>query len=185
MRILTLSLLTILSLKSIAESEEFTDHDVHQHGHAETYISFIDQVAKVKLVLPSVDIFGFEHKPNDEQQLNQVRLQIPILENSQNLFSINLPCNQIHAKIESSILDEIASDNTHEHDDEHHHEEIESHSNVIVNYEFKCESNHDAQINFNLFKSYPTIEKLELKFVSNESQSTTVLTPENSRYYFP
>ena len=183
MRILILSLLSILSSKSIAELEEFTDHNAHQHGHAEVYITFIDQVANIRLILPSVDIFGFEHKPNNKQQLNQVRLQIPILENSQNLFSMNDSCKQIHTEIDSSILDEPAFD--HEHDEEHHHEEIESHSNVIVNYELKCESDRDAQIKFNLFKSYPTIEKLELKFVSNESQSSAVITPKNSSYYFP
>ena len=170
MRFLILSLLIVFSSKLLAESD-FIDHSGHQHGHAEAYISFIDQVAKVKLVLPSIDIFGFEHNPNDEQQLNKVRIQIKLLENSQNLFSINSSCKQIHAEVVSGITVENVLDNSNEHDDEHHHEEIESHSNVTTTYELTCESDRVTQISFNLFKVYPSIEKLELQFVSKRGSN--------------
>ena len=185
MRILILSLLLLISTKSIAESEEFTDHDTHQHGHAEVYISFIEQNAQIRLVLPSIDVFGYEHKPNNAQQLSEAQRQLDILDKLENIISIDDSCTQIHSEVESSMLADDSHNDSHEHDDEHHHDKAENHSNVIATYKLDCKSNTGIQMDFNIFKVYPSLEKLELQFVSNETQTATVMTPENSIYNLP
>ena len=171
--------------------EEFTDHEAHVHGHAEAYISNEDDIVNVKLVLPSIDVFGFEHNPKNEEQINKVHSQLKVLDNSHNLFVIDSSCEQLGANIESGVIsdhdEEHAHENEHHHHDDHghddYHEEDETHSNVSAAYELNCSAIKFEKIHFKIFDTFPSVERLVVQYVSESTQTSTTLSPKDSIFY--
>lgn len=189
MRFATLSFLFVYSTIVLAgdnehshheEHEEFKEHEAHLHGHGEAYISIEDQVAKVTFILPSIDVFGFEHDPLNEQQHNTVDTQLKLLENSQNIILMGSSCKQTHIEINSGVNSE-----DHGHEEDHRYEGSETHSNVTVAYELQCETNHDENIIFSIFKTFPSIEKIVVKYVSDDIQTSAALTPDSPTFHIP
>jgi len=69
--LLTLALLT--STSSFAK-EEHREHGAHEHGHAQLSVVTEKNDMILALDTPSMNLFGFEHEPrNDEQKATVIK----------------------------------------------------------------------------------------------------------------
>jgi len=182
------------------EETEFEEHSAHEHGHATAQITLIDNVLKLGLSFPSIDIYGFEHNPHNEAE-HEVVLQSKTTLNDADKIVIIHPetlCELKSTTFKSDIFDSINKDhiehseheseehhdeeahNKHHDHDEHHDKEAhndEEHSDVSIHYEYNCMSEDLLSIDFKVFEHFPTIEEIEVQFISDENQKLFTATP--------
>ncbi len=150
------------------EHHEFEEHTSHVHGHASANVSYEGDVLNVALSFSSTDIFGFEHKPKTEEQHKKIEQSAFILEHANNLFLFNKPnaCKLNSVNINSEIIDHDT--NVHHVHEAHDHDD--THSDVNAKYLFNCSDNELESIEYLIFDHFPTLEKIEVQFISNEHQ---------------
>ncbi len=175
------------------DDEDFIEHGSHVHGYVEANISNFEETIKLEFIFPAKDIFGFEHEPRNEEQRAVVSKQLEIARNAERIFSFDPECKLIDTRVESKLEahhdheheDDHHSHDDHGHEDEHHdhadHEE-EVHSDVFVNYVMQCGADKDMKITFNLFETFPTVEELKVRYVSEKGQDTAKLTPDQNLF---
>ena len=160
-----------MSMKNESEHEEenFEEHSSHEHGHANANISFVNQLLIVKFVLPSIDVFGFEHLPRDEPQHQTVANSKTKLENVSKVFNIypEDDCEIDNIALESIIFE---PDKNH-HEEDHHDYGDEVHSDVTAEYTYNCKTSNLDAIEFVLFDSFPSLKEIKVQYVSAQSQS--------------
>lgn len=173
------------------DDEGFIDHGSHVHGYVEANISNFEETIKLEFIFPAKDIFGFEHEPRNEEQRDVVSKQLEIARNADRIFSFDPVCKLIDTRVESKLEgnhdheDDHHSHDDHRHEDEHHDHadhEVEVHSDVFVNYVMQCGADKEIEITFNLFETFPTVEELKVRYVSEKGQDTTKLTPDQNSY---
>ena len=169
------------------DDEHFENHASHEHGHATAQITFINDTLNLELLLPSIDVFGFEHTPQNEEQHEKVIQSKSILKDAQNVLIIKPKesCLIKSTEIESVVIDSISEENDHGHDkhdheehnddDEHHENE---HSDVNAHYVYQCSNTTPESIEFMLFDHFHTLEDIEVQFVSDETQVLSTVTPD-------
>ena len=175
---LTLYLATIVNAEEDHhhhdEDHEFEEHASHVHGHATANATYESDVLNIELSFSSVDIFGFEHAPKNEKQHKKIAQSIAILEKANNLFQFkkNNACVIDTVDISSEIVESDANAH-HEHEEHGHDDENneETHSDVTANYSFKCSENALESIEFIMFDHFPTLEKIEVQFISDKHQA--------------
>ena len=182
-------ILLIASIEISASEDEhahtddanFEDHASHEHGHATAQITFSNDTLNLKLLLPSIDIFGFEHTPQNDEQREKVLQSKSILKDAQNVLIVKPKesCLIESTEIESVVIDSITEKNDHghkeDHEDEHHEDE---HSDVNVHYVYQCSNAKPESIDFMLFDHFHTLEEIEVQFVSDENQVLSTVTPD-------
>jgi hypothetical protein len=181
------------------EEAEFEEHSAHEHGHASAQITLIDNILRLGLSFPSIDIYGFEHNPHNEAEHDVVLQSKSTLMDTEKVVIIHADksCELKNFTFESSIFDSIneehAKHSKHEsaehhdeephnnHHDEEHHDHTthhdEEHSDVSINYEYNCLSEDLQTIDFKVFDHFPTIEEIEVQFISDDNQKLYTVTP--------
>ena len=163
------------------DEENFEDHASHEHGHATAQITFSNDTLNLELLLPSIDIFGFEHTPQNEEQREKIIQSKLLLQDAKKILNIkpNESCVSESVEIESVVIDSISEKNDHghkeDHEDEHHEDE---HSDVSAHYVYKCSDATPESIDFMLFDHFHTLEDIEIQFVSDEAQVLSTVTPD-------
>ena len=182
-------ILLIASIEISASEDEhahtddanFEDHASHEHGHATAQITFSNDTLNLELLLPSIDIFGFEHTPQNDEQHEKVIQSKSTLKNAQNVLIVKPKesCLIKSTEIESVVIDSISEKNDHghkeDHEDEHHEDE---HSDVSAHYVYKCSDATPESIEFMLFDHFHTLEDIEVQLVSDETQILSTVTPD-------
>ena len=179
LRCIFVILLLIASIEiSVSEDEHahtdnanFEDHASHEHGHAKAQITFSNDTLSLELLLPSIDIFGFEHTPQNDEQHETVIQSKSILNDAQNVIIVEPKesCLIESVEIESVVIDSISEE------DEHHEDE---HSDVNVHYVYQCSNTTPESIDFMLFDHFHTLEDIEVQFVSDKTQVLATVTPD-------
>ncbi len=164
------------------DHDEFEDHAAHEHGHAVAQISLSGSLLKVNLLLPSIDVFGFEHAPKNDEQHEKIMQSTAILKNADKIIKLlpNELCHIESAEVESEIIGLATEEDEHKHEHEHEHEgeQEEEHSDVNVHYTFKCSNGNPQSIEYLLFDHFSTLEEIEMQYVSNDAQKLTTITPD-------
>ena len=169
------------------DGSNFEDQASHEHGHATAQISFSNDTLNLELLLPSIDVFGFEHTPQNDEQHEKVIQSKSIFKDAQNVLIVNPKesCHLVSAEIEGVIIDSSSEKNSHDHekhdheekhDDEEHHEN--DHSDVNVHYVYQCSNEKPESIEFILFEHFHTVEEIEVQFVSDETQVLSTASPD-------
>ena len=170
--------------------EEFDDHAAHAHGFAQANITRFEQITKISFVFPAIDIFGFEHRPNDESEIKIAKNKLSLLSNPDEIFTIQPECTLLDSYVDSEMTEHLVDDHDHNHhESKHEHEhashEEESHFDVSANYELKCTTDNEIQITFELLNTFPSIEKLQVNYISENGQAAPIITAKEITYDFP
>ena len=177
-------ILLIASIQISASEDEhahtddanFEDHASHEHGHATAQITFSNDTLNLELLLPSIDVFGFEHTPQNDEQHEKVIQSKSTLKEAQNVLIVKPKetCLIKSTQIESVVIDSISEKNDHGHKEGHEDE----HSDVNAHYVYQCSSAKPESIDFMLFDHFHTLEEIEVQFVSDEIQVLSTVTPD-------
>ena len=183
--LVSLSVAACLSAK--AETQQ-----AHIHGQAALTLAQENELLDIHFESPAENLVGFEHKavsPNEIQAAEQTGAK---LKATTDLFSfIGTDCTLEETLVDmSNIIDsEKGHDDRHghEHHDSHtndHQKSLESHNNhseISVNYRFKCEQPKRLKaLVIKLFGQFSGIEKINVMWVTDTQQGSTLLNPDNN-----
>ena len=167
--------LSSLSFSAWADNTEtHREHGAHEHGHA--VLNLVQENKTLQLIFesPAVNIVGFEHAPENEEDHRKVADAISLLKQGEKLFifTAEAQCAQTSVEIEAELVEE------NEDKDEHH--EQEGHSEFTVTYEFRCEA-FDAlnSLTVTLFEHFPQTEEIDSQLMTDSRQFSAELSPEN------
>ena len=169
--------------------------DAHLHGAATLNVAVEDNSLYVELTSPAIDIVGFEHQPKSDEQKAAVSQAIATLEAGTELFALPdaAGCRLTEASVATELSDQHDEHEEHgDHHSEHGHgeheeeahageEEGEVHSEFMATYRFECAQPQQLQqINTNLFSTFPTLEEIEARVLTDSGQTAVELTPTQS-----
>ncbi|MGN7611716.1 DUF2796 domain-containing protein [Magnetococcales bacterium HHB-1] len=202
-------------LVSIGLSESFYDHKPHVHGIGELHIATEGRTLSIEWESPSMNIIGFEHTPQTDQEKQSLNRAIQNLKRASSLFKLpsEAACQIKKVEINSELLPKhhaASHDKNHQHEkhghehketdhhDAHHadhhadhhdhhadHKADQAHSDFHMTYLFDCKNPDElSSINVQIFKYFPTTNRLNVHYAIAHGQGATKLTIKNSRLKF-
>lgn len=146
----------------------WADEDHHQHGshvHGEAVLNIVLEKRELMLEIesPSMNILGFEHAPKtDEQKAALEKAEIILRDNAQVIKFEGGACTSDSTEIEVPDFD---------------HADKNSHSEFHIHYVFHCSDAENLNsITVKLFEYFPGFQKIDVQWIFNAKQGSTVLT---------
>lgn len=188
------SLLALAFLPWLAASAEEAHraHGPHEHGAAELHVVVEGKALYIELHVPAMNVVGFEHEANDDEQRQAVIAVEAVLERTAAILTPtpDAQCSPVQAHVSLEMLshDHEGKEHEAEHEKEagdaggkeHEHGEVEGgHSEVHAEYELNC-ANPDRleEVRIHLFEHYPGIQRIDAEIIGIGGQAAATLTPE-------
>lgn len=183
-----LSLLTSLAAFQSLASETL---DSHEHGSASLNIAIDDNVIAIQFESPAVNIVGFEHAPNNEEEQSLITEAKNKLANFDATFKLQgAPVCHVVQSSANWVTEHDEHDKSKEHDehdkseehDEHdEHDEdgaIESeHAEFTVEFKLQCNQvNKLDAIDVSLMALFPAISEIDAQVIYPGGQIKQELT---------
>ncbi|MHA2939224.1 zinc uptake protein ZrgA [Vibrio sp. RC27] len=127
-----------LSTPSLA-NEEVRQHGAHVHGNIEMNIAQDGHDLLIEITSPGMDIVGFEHHPENEQDHKKIDNAVEILEDANKLVSLNSAAN---CSLETAHV-HAPGEEHEEHDHEGHEDGHKDHGHDSHEDEHK-DHDHDS-----------------------------------------
>lgn len=175
MKLIVLVTLTLLPIMLMASDNhdhhdhevEFTEHQAHEHGKAIATLSYSNSQLNFHIALPAVNTFGFEHAPRDNDQQAIVDNVTDKLSKPDNIILFQPICASTSYKL-SNHQDNLSESNSGE-----------EHFDVELEYIFHCSSSDTISIDFSLFETIPSLEEIEVQYISDHDQQLITLDASN------
>lgn len=174
------------------------EHAAHAHGIATINLVVENNKLELELDSPAVNLVGFEHAPQNESQRDAVKSARAVLSSPDDVlvlqdagcspisFSVEVegPVGEAQAKESDPHEDEHHDDEHDEdkhHKDEHDEDEHESHSEFVASYAFDCENGAELNsVGVKLFERFKGLEKINVNWVTDSAQGSTVLQADSA-----
>lgn len=169
--------------------------DAHLHGVATLEIAVSGQEFHARFEAPAEDIWGFESAIQNDSQRSAVQAGLAKLQNAFMVLggALNSQCElentSFATRFEADELEQLLASapasesetHAHAHDHGHDHATESTHSQVAVTYEFHCNDRVPAQLNLMAFNSFPSLQQIDVQWITDEAQGGAQLTPTNTR----
>ncbi len=167
----------------------------HTHGVANLTLASENGAVEVQFESPAMSLLGFEHTPRTKQQIEIVERTKSFLTKPENVLSINgADCSFSGSSVNilgpagKALKDNETAKREHDHDhqdsdDQHFENEPtqEGHSEVSANYLLDCVDEKTPQsIKVLLFRRFPSLEKIEVNWVTETQQGESILRSQAS-----
>ncbi len=174
--------LAISGASSALGSEQIhRQHDIHEHGGGELNLAMESNEIQIELRMPAMNIVGFEHQPNNQEQKDAIQKALKILNDANQLFAL-APDARCLVKKSKAITTAIEEDHNEGENEEEIHDEEETHSEFHGSYLFSCESPKElTTLQVKLFDLFKNIEELDVQIVKQGEQTSQELTAKASR----
>jgi Protein of unknown function (DUF2796) len=178
--------LALASVPAMAAEEEKRELGAHEHGHGVLNIAVEKNRISMELDAPGMDITGFEHKPENDEQKATAQKAEALLREALVLFKVpaSAGCKVADAKVAIEAEEDHdagkkdASAKPAEKAGEKH-EEHEGHNDYNATYVLECAKPSDiTSIQFDYFKSFAGAKALTVNVVTEKSQNTYEVTSE-------
>jgi hypothetical protein len=162
----------------------------HVHGLSELKIAAEGNPLAIQLISPAMNLVGFERIASTSKEIAAVENAALILHQHDVFFLLSgADCKHINTSIDlSKLIDADDHKDVHQsdsNDDEQkhghkEHDQNESHSEVIANYEYRCKTVAPlSSVTVALFEAFRGIHKIHAMWVKRTQQGTATLTPNN------
>ena len=172
----------LLIIKGVATQETLAEenraHDTHVHGKGQLLVAVDGGLLSIELESPAVNIVGFEHFPGNAEEKERVRAVVDKLKDGFQLFEppATARCRMTDSHVNSAML---------EKDDDGGHGEEERHAEFHATYSFRCDIPQElTYLDVQLFRYFPAMVELKVRFVTATGQGAAELTPDVSRFAF-
>jgi hypothetical protein len=132
------------------------------------------QALELELESPAMNLVGFEHAAESDADKAKVAAARSRLQDPQALFGLSAgDCTVSEAELESALFEDD------EHEEHHDHDEDSEHSEIHAHYQLDCKKPGELkQLNLSeLFKRFPTTEKIQVQLIGPNGQQGVELTP--------
>lgn len=148
----------------------------HVHDEGQVLIGQEQNNWLVQISIPAVNVFGFEHAPETDDE-QQAVMTFKSHVNEGRMLSVTDNCNI--ASVEDETNTQHLGQN-HSHDHSHSHDK---HENVEFTYRLMCQPG-EVVLTFTLFSYAPSLERLESQWITDLSQGAKTLTRTNNQLSF-
>ncbi|MDV6345735.1 DUF2796 domain-containing protein [Nitrosomonas sp. Is37] len=158
----------------VFSSEGYSSHGAHVHGEAALYIVLDENTLSIELDSPAINLIGFEHEPNNEEQKSAILNAKQTLVSADRLFHFSTTqCSLENVEIEVPYINKHENKN-HQH---HHHETYHDHADFHASYIFQCEQAKDpVSISIKLFSLFPGLQEIKAQWIFQDKQGSASLT---------
>ncbi len=182
------ALMGLCMATSIHAEETFRQHEAHVHGSVEMNVAQDGQDLLIEITTPGMDVAGFEHMPQTEQERQKISQTAKTLEDGNRLFSINRQAQcQLdnaaahHPAIEMDGDDHDGHPDKHKHEHEHEHEH-DNHSEFTVEYRYHCQHISELDsLETDWFKLFPATHAITANVFTDKQQTSVELNAEQSK----
>ncbi len=187
---LTLMLALVALLFSWQASAASKQLDAHEHGAATLNLAIDNNVLILEFESPAINIVGFEHAPENDQQTSTIEKATARLKTIGDVFSIPdaAKCNPQSVSVDWVSEKEESHEDHDEHEEHAEHEEHddhvgqEGHSEFAANYQLICKQVDNLDfIDVKLFEFFPGIEDLDVQGITANGQFATELNAQQNR----
>ena len=168
-----------------AAVSETRSADSHTHGDASLAIVLDGSMLTVELDTPLYNVLGFEHVAETATQKAAVLKAETVLTRGGPLFVFNneAGCSIIRDTISVELEhheDEDHDDHEDDHEDEESHDE--THKDVVLQYDYKCQSPTALKnVTVNLFEHFENLTELDLVYLGPNTQKQSELSAAKPR----
>lgn len=158
-------------------ADETKHHHHSAHVHDVTHLSLISEDAHLRLELQgaAAGFLGFEHAPENNEEMHAVATLKQQLQVSDNVFLINSEarCSLQTAAIRLPGLEHDTSHKNHIDDHDEGHADVEAH------YDFTCHFIDEiTTVTVTLFEHFTGIKTVEAIYLLEDRQSAQTLRPD-------
>ena len=153
------------------DHDQQIQHDSHVHGQAELLIVLEGSLLSMEFRSPAMNVVGFEHRANTDEQRAAAKDAQAHLRDGQSLFDFGRAhCELSEHKLSFGGLLEEHHGHGHEQD------EATKHSDIVAEYVFEC-SRPDSltTLSTRIPKLFSGIEELEAQWIVNGRQGAVTL----------
>ena len=175
-------MITLIAAGTTFAVAESVRHEGHLHGIAELTLALEGEHLELAITSPAMSIVGFEHKASTPEQVHAIADADSTLRNVEQMFTFTgTQCSST-----SILIDMSAVIGTENHDtNEKHHDHEESHSDISAQYKYDCSNTADLEsVSFGADRLPFSLEKVNVRWVSDRGQGATVLTADNQEIEF-
>lgn len=185
-----ISIVNILTLNNALSEENHHSSHAHVHGEADANIAMIGSSLEIELISPAHNLVGFEYEARTPAEIAEVKQTESVLIDPSRMFQLKgAECNVSNVSIDSGSLLK-KEENHHDHGHSHHHSDseenkVDKHSNFKVKYSISCGfDSFPKSIEFLLFKHFKNLDRINVKWISENSQGAKRLTASDSTIGF-
>lgn len=156
-----------------ASDEDHRDLGAHEHGHGTLNLVAVGSELAIELVLPAVNVVGFEHEPRTDEQRAAMATTRARLQRAEELFVPNVAAK---CRVDSVDVDFTGTvrDERDEHEEGHDEDGEESHSELHAEYRFVCDdASNLSEVEVRLLEQLLDVDELDVQLVT-ESQQTSM-----------
>lgn len=140
----------------------------HEHGHGTMNVVVEDSQLLIELILPAVNVVGFEHKPRSGEQTEAIRQALKRLGASEQLFQPSAAAGCVSDSVEASLVGfSLEGDQLHE-------EPMGSdtaHADFQATYSFHCDNPQALSgVELHLFEHLVAMDELATQVVTSNLQ---------------
>lgn len=199
--------LSLVALATSAQAETERQHGAHEHGAAQLTLAAENQILAVSLDTPAYNLVGFEQAPANDAQREQVASALAVLARADAVLDLPAAaqCTLTAQAVDADTWSGIEAHDDHEHDEEHHDEhadehhddhahedehhddhdhdhEESAHSDVLVEWTYRCENPGAlSTVTVSAFEHFPNLTDLQVQYIGDDWQGGAQLTPANPR----
>ena len=174
----TTALLTVLLVPVTALAQETRERDAHVHGISTAEIVVEDGALAIDIVSPGMDIVGFEHEADSDEDRAAVAAAVAAMGRAGDMVAVDPAGGCLLTGAESHLRGEDHGEGDDLDDEEHAHEAAggEGHSEFHARYAFDC-ADTDAirTIAFPFFDAFPNAEEIEVRYVTGRGAGVAEL----------
>jgi hypothetical protein len=185
-------LLLMAGILSPVLAEEHRQHGAHEHGVGILNIAQEGVELHIELDTPAVNIVGFEHVPNNEEEHEALENALERLRDGAALFVFpeEADCRLLSADAKTPLADHEGGEahpvdthddeqhEAHHEEDEHHdgHDHEAAHADIDAAWYFTCEhSDRLDRIGVRLFDVFPRTQRLQVQYITEKQQGAASL----------
>lgn len=175
-QLLTGLLLLLLGGSGHAFSAAAASQGAHVHGEATLNVVLEDNTLYIEFDSPAINLIGFEHAPNNEEQAAVFSNAKQMLAFAEHLFDFSTTtCLLENAEIEAPYMK-----NHEPADHQNHHEAQQEHADFHASYIFQCGQAKDlTAISIKFFALFPGIQAIKAQWIFQGEQGAALLTADN------
>jgi len=148
----------------------------HVHGVARIDVAIEARQISLHLDMPMANLLGFEHAPRSADERAQARAALEQLQHGAQWWRIDpaAHCVATRVQIDADALTQVGTaPAAGTHDD---------HADIDADYVFECaDGAQAAAIEFDLFKAWPRLRRVEVQVAGPRGQFKRTLEPGRSR----
>ena len=181
MRIVTTMIGFVIFISSHALGQH-TRHGAHLHGVAELTVAVEENAIEMMFTAPAASVVGFESEAASSEQLKAVEDARLVLRDPFRLVTfVGKKCDLIQAVVDLTAISSSQKDEHDDHEEGHDDHDSadgeESHSDIIVKYEFECSSDGRLKkLEFGPDELLFGLDKVNVMWVSESGQGAAEVT---------